>query len=72
VRTPTRPTCKVPNLKGKKFIGARKSFLEGGCKLGRVGKKEGVTARSGKVVKQSPKAGATGAAGTRIKVVLGG
>jgi Mg-chelatase subunit ChlD len=65
------PKCKVPNLKGKKLVGARKSSLEGGCKLGKVTKKKGATARSGKVVKQSPKAGTLGAAGTKIKVVLG-
>jgi Mg-chelatase subunit ChlD len=70
--TPTAPTCKVPNLKRKKLIVARKSSLEGGCKLGKVTKKKGVTARSGKVVKQSPKAGTLEAAGTKIKVVLGG
>jgi hypothetical protein len=72
VRTPTRPTCKVPNLKGKRLVVARKSSVEGGCKLGRVAKKKGVTARSGKVVKQSPKAGTMRAAGTKIEVVLGG
>jgi von Willebrand factor type A domain/PASTA domain len=70
--TPATPTCKVPNLKGKKLVVARKSSLEGGCRLGKVTKKKGVTARSGKVVKQSPKAGTMGAAGTKIKVVLGG
>lgn len=64
-------TCKVPNLKGKKLGGARKSSLNVDCKLGKVTKKKGVTARSGKVVKQSPKAGAVRAAGTKIKVVLG-
>jgi Mg-chelatase subunit ChlD len=72
VRTPITPACKVPNLKGKKLIAARKFSLEGGCKLGRVAKKKGVTARTGKVVKQSPKAGSVGAGGTKIKVVLGG
>jgi Mg-chelatase subunit ChlD len=76
--TPVEPitsitrTCKVPNLKGKKLAGARRISLAAGCKLGKVTKKKGATTRSGKVVKQSPKAGTVRAAGTRVKVVLGG
>ena len=68
---PKSRTCKVPNLKGKRLGGARKSSLGAGCKLGKVTKKKGITARSGKVAKQSPKAGTVRAAGTKIKVVLG-
>jgi hypothetical protein len=68
----TAPTCKVPNLKAKKLGAARKSSRAAGCKLGKVTKKKGITARSGKVAKQSPKAGTVRAAGTKIKVVLGG
>jgi Mg-chelatase subunit ChlD len=66
------PTCKVPNLKGKKLGAAKKSSLGAGCKLGKVTKKKGATAKAGKVVKQSPKAGTVLAAGTKIKIVLGG
>lgn len=70
--TSTPPTCRVPNLRGEKLTNARKSSRAAGCKLGAVTKEEGTTARTGKVAKQHPKAGAVRAAGTKIRVVLGG
>ncbi|MBS1887061.1 MAG: IPT/TIG domain-containing protein [Actinobacteria bacterium] len=65
-------SCIVPSLKGKKLGAARKSSLAAGCRLGEVTKRKGITARSGKVVRQTPKAGTVHAAGTKIKIVLGG
>lgn len=63
-------SCKVPKLKGKKLEGAKKALRAAHCKLGKVTKKEGVTAKTAKVVKQSVKAGAKKTAGTKVNVNL--
>jgi hypothetical protein len=68
---PSQPTCRVPDVKGKKLGVAKKKLDRADCKLGAVTKKAGITVRNGKVVKQSPKAGTRRAAGTKIKVTLG-
>jgi beta-lactam-binding protein with PASTA domain len=49
--------CTVPKLTGKKLKAAKKGLTRADCKLGKVTKKKGATAKGGKVVKQSPKAG---------------
>jgi beta-lactam-binding protein with PASTA domain len=63
--------CVVPQLKGKKLKPAKKRLRKGGCKLGKVKLKKGVTKKSGKVVKQSRKAGKQYAPGTKVNVTLG-
>ncbi len=62
--------CKVPRLKGKKLKAAKKKIRKGGCKLGKVKKLDGATARTGKVTKQSPKPGKILAPGSKVKITL--
>jgi hypothetical protein len=62
--------CKVPQLKGKKLKAAKKKLSKAGCKLGKVKKLDGVTSKTGKVTKQSPKAGKILAPGSKVKVTL--
>lgn len=62
--------CKVPQLKGKKLKAAKKKIRKGGCKLGKVKKLGGATAKTGKVTKQSPKPGKILAPGSKVKVTL--
>jgi hypothetical protein len=62
--------CKVPNLVGKKLKAAKKALKKADCKIGTVTKKEGATAHTGKVKKQSPKAGRVLAPGSKVKVTL--
>jgi hypothetical protein len=69
--TPPPPTCTVPKLEGKKLKAAKKKIRAADCKVGHVGKKKGVTAKSGKVIHQSPKAGKVLGAGSQVKVKLG-
>lgn len=69
--TPPPPRCVVPKLKGKKLKAARRRARATACKVGEVTKKDGVTARSGVVVKQVPKPGSVIPAGGAIKVRLG-
>jgi hypothetical protein len=64
-------SCKVPKLGGKKLRVAKKQLGAADCKLGKVKKKKGVTAKSGKVVKQSPKAGTVETAGSKVSLKLG-
>jgi IPT/TIG domain/PASTA domain len=68
---PPAPTCVVPNLHGKKLKATKKVLGRVDCKVGRVGKKKGVTARSGKVVKQRPKPGTIRPPGSKVFVRLG-
>jgi hypothetical protein len=65
------PTCTVPQLTGKKLKAAKKGLTKADCKLGKVKKLKGATAKTGKVVKQSPKAGKVLAAGSKVNVKLG-
>jgi len=68
---PPPVTCTVPNLRGKRLKGAKRSLLRAKCRLGRVKKREGVTAKAGRVVKQKPAAGTQVAADTAVRVTLG-
>lgn len=63
--------CVVPKLKKQKLGKAKQLITRAGCKVGKVTKKPGVTARSGKVVKQGPAAGKVVARETKVNVKLG-
>lgn len=63
--------CKVPKLAGKKLRSAKKRIRKAGCKVGRVTRPKGVSAKTGVVVKQGPKAGKLLAPGTKVNVKLG-
>jgi hypothetical protein len=63
--------CVVPKLAGKKLGRAKQLIAGGGCKLGKVTKRHGVTAKSGKVKQQNPKVGKVLPKGTKVKVTLG-
>lgn len=69
--TPTVTVCKVPNLKGKSLKGAKKALRAHHCKPGTVTIEADVTAKTGSVVKQSPKAGTTKRAESAVGVRLG-
>ncbi|HEY2717497.1 MAG TPA: IPT/TIG domain-containing protein [Solirubrobacterales bacterium] len=63
--------CVVPKLLGKHLKGAKKAIRARHCKVGQVTKEEGVTAKTGTVVKQNPKPGTTRKAGSAVGVKLG-
>jgi beta-lactam-binding protein with PASTA domain len=65
------PRCVIPGLIGKKLKTVKKRIKGADCKLGTVTKKEGVTAKTGKVVRQVPQAGKVSAAGSKVTVKLG-
>lgn len=63
--------CTVPKLRGKKLKAAKAGAKAADCKLGKVAKRKGATARTAKVVAQKPKPGTVAAPGTAVKVTLG-
>jgi PASTA domain len=68
---PPPATCTVPKLKGKSLKASKKKITTADCKVGKVTKKKGVTTKTGKVVSQSPKVGASKAAGSKVNVTFG-
>lgn len=62
--------CVVPNLKKNKLKAAKTRLQNAGCKLGKVKKLDGATAKSGKVTKQSPKPKAVRVPGAKVNVTL--
>ncbi|HVQ58455.1 MAG TPA: IPT/TIG domain-containing protein [Solirubrobacterales bacterium] len=67
----TYTACVVPKLAGKKLKGAKKRIRKGGCRVGKVNRPKGVTAKTGVVVKQNPKAGKILTPGAKVNVKLG-
>jgi hypothetical protein len=70
--TPTVAKCVVPKLIGKRLKAARKRIRAAGCKVGNVLKLDGVTAKTGTIVKQNPKPGKHRAVGSKVNFKLGG
>jgi hypothetical protein len=69
--TPAAPRCRVPQLQGQKLKASKKKIRAADCRLGKLTRRRGATARTGRVVKQTPKSGASVPAGTKVKVTLG-
>lgn len=66
----TYRACIVPKLKGSKLKAAKRKANRAGCKIGKVKKLDGATAKTGRVVKQRPKPNRILAPGSKINVVL--
>jgi hypothetical protein len=62
--------CLVPKLKGTKLKASKRKATNADCKIGKVKKKHGATAKTGKVVKQNPQPGKLLPPGTKIKITL--
>lgn len=65
------PSCVVPRLSGKLLSVARKTLRRFDCSLGRVRRRHHATARSGRVKRQSPRAGTVLSPGGKVGVTLG-
>jgi hypothetical protein len=68
--TAPAPQCVVPRLGAKKLAAAKKALKKADCKLGRVTKLKGATAKTGLVVSQNPQTGKKLAAGAKVAVKL--
>lgn len=62
--------CVVPNLKKNKLNAAKNRLRHAGCKLGKVRKLDGVKAKNGLVVRQSPKPKAVKLPGAKVNLTL--
>jgi hypothetical protein len=71
LQTFTYEGCVVPKLQGRKLKVAKKKLRVENCRPGGVKKRGDATAKTGRVVNQSPKPGKILAPGARVKVVLG-
>jgi Tol biopolymer transport system component len=69
---PARPVrCKVPRVTGLRLALARKRIGRANCTVGRVRRVHAAARRAGKVVGQSPKAGAVRARGAKVALTVG-
>jgi Tol biopolymer transport system component len=68
---PTVKRCVVPRVIGARLAVARKRIGKANCTVGTVRRVCAAGRRAGKVIGQSPKAGAVRARGTKVKLVVG-
>jgi beta-lactam-binding protein with PASTA domain len=59
-----------PKLRDNKLKAAKTRLRNAGCKIGKVKKLGGATAKTGKVTKQNPKPRTTRVPGTKVNVTL--
>jgi IPT/TIG domain/PASTA domain len=62
--------CVVPNLRKNKLKAAKTRLRNAGCKLGKVKRLRGATAKNGKVTKQNPKPKTVKVPGAKVNVTL--
>jgi PASTA domain len=62
--------CRAPELKGKTLRAAKRLVRAAGCTFGGFRKRNGATARTGRVVRQSPAAGGQVAESGTVQVTL--
>lgn len=63
--------CRVPNVIGKKLPAAASALSRAHCKLGKVSKRHASRNKKGRVVAESPSAGARRPTGTKVNLVVG-
>ena len=63
--------CLVPRLKGRSLKASKRGLRHADCKLGKVKKLKGATAKTGRVLSQSPKPGLELAPGATVNLTLG-
>ena len=64
------PPCKVPNVRGKKLAVAKASIRKARCVAGKVTRKPSKRVKKGRVLSQSPRAGATVPSGGKVNLVV--
>ena len=62
--------CKVPQLRGHRLKASKKQLRAKDCRVGKLTKRRGATAKTGKIVKQVPKPGTVAAPGTKVKLTI--
>jgi PASTA domain-containing protein len=70
VRNRPVPRCVIPNVKRRTVAAARRAIRRAGCRVGRIGRAYSPSVGKGRVISQSPRAGARRAAGSKVSLVL--
>jgi PASTA domain len=70
VRSARARRCIVPNVRGRTMRAARAAIRRGRCRVGRIRRTFSNRARAGRVLAQTPRAGARRAAGARVHLVV--
>jgi hypothetical protein len=70
-QTFTYEGCQAPRLRGQRLKAAKKRIRAANCRVGTIKRRGTATAKTGKVVQQSPKPGGVYPPGTKIKIALG-
>jgi PASTA domain len=68
---PAAPSCRVPGVVRKTLVRAEALIRRGHCRVGRVARRHAVRSKRGKVLAQSPRAGRSLPAGSRVSLVVG-
>ena len=71
LRSAVAVVVRVPKLRGKKLKAVKRRLRAADCKVGKVTRRSGATSRTGRVVRQRPRAGSIRPAGTVVRVRLG-
>jgi eukaryotic-like serine/threonine-protein kinase len=70
VRKNAARACVAPNVKRKTAAAARRAIRRAGCTPGWIRRSHSGSVRTGRVVSQSPRAGARRAVGAKVGLVL--
>lgn len=62
--------CRVPGVKGRTLVAAKRALARGHCRLGRVKRTYSRRVKRGRVISQTPAAGAERPAGTTVRLVV--
>jgi hypothetical protein len=62
--------CRVPKLRGKALLGARKAIARANCRLAKVRRRYSTTVKRGRVISQKPKPGAVLPNGGKVDLVV--
>ena len=65
------PSCRVPNVRGKKLARAKSTIRKARCSVGKITRKPSKRSKKGRVLSQRPKAGLTLAVGGKVNLVVG-
>jgi uncharacterized delta-60 repeat protein len=63
-----QPLCIVPNVKGKTLVAAKTAIRKAHCSIGKVTSAFSSKVKKGRVISQTPNAGARRAAGTKVNL----
>ena len=67
---PPSPRCRVPNVRGKTLVVARRSIKRARCAVGKVTRKPSRRVKKGRVISQSPRAGRLLPQNGKVKLVV--